>query len=283
MLRVEDLDAPRVRPHCEAEQLDDLRWLGLDWDEGPDVGGRCGPYRQSERTELYRKALGDLETEGRLYFCDCSRAEIERAASAPHAGEEGVAYPGTCRDSARARVWKRPPSARIRVPEDLEVSFVDRLQGAVSERLVRTTGDFVLRRADGLHAYQLAVVVDDLAMGVTDVVRGADLLSSTARQMWLAGLLGGARPPPRYAHVPLVVDTQGIRLAKRARGVALRHYREAGIAAEVVVGHLADALGLVPHRTAPERARPRELVGGFRLEQLPRQRTVRMQVGLGIL
>jgi glutamyl-tRNA synthetase len=249
VLRVEDIDTPRVVPGSEARQLDDLAWLGLDWDEGPDVGGACGPYRQSERGAAYDAALDDLARRGLVYLCDCSRSEIARAASAPHAGDEGPVYPGTCRPHGmRARAFKRPPALRLRVPDGV-VTVDDALQGRFSQDVARVVGDFVLRRGDGAYAYQLAVVVDDLAMRVTEVVRGFDLLASAPRQALLARLLGGT--PPAFAHVPLVVGADGERLAKRARGVALRDHRDAGEAPAQILGGLAHALGLV------DDARPR--------------------------
>jgi len=249
VLRVEDIDTPRVVPGVEAHQLDDLRWLGLDWDEGPDVGGPYGPYRQSERTPAYEGALARLDREGLLYRCDCSRAEIARVASAPHAGEEGPPYPGTCRVAGpRGNPPKRPPAVRLRVPAGV-VQVRDTLQGTRTEDVAATVGDFVLRRGDGVFAYQLAVVVDDLAMEMTEVVRGCDLLGSAPRQAVLARLLGGA--PPAFAHVPLVRSSDGGRLAKRAGGGLVRTQRERGIAPSEVVGLLARTLGLLPMGAGP--------------------------------
>jgi glutamyl-tRNA synthetase len=248
VLRVEDLDRPRVVAGVEARQLDDLRWLGLDWDEGPDVGGPEAPYRQSERADRYAAALAALGRQGLLYWCDCSRAEIARVASAPHPGDDGPRYPGTCRDRGlEERTWRRPPALRLRVPAR-EVVVEDALQGLVRQDVAATVGDFVLRRGDGVFAYQLAVVVDDLAMGVSQVVRGADLLSSTPRQVLLAELLGGR--PPRYAHVPLVVDARRERLAKRGGGVTLRELRDAGVTAGQLVEALARLTGLRPRASA---------------------------------
>jgi glutamyl-tRNA synthetase len=257
-LRVEDLDGPRVVAGAEARQLDDLRWLGLDWDEGPDAGGPQGPYRQSERGALYEAALARLADAGLVYLCDCSRAEIARVASAPHPGDEGPRYPGTCRPHGMAeRRWRRPPAVRLAVP-DRPVTVADALQGTRTQNVWRTAGDFVLRRGDGVWAYQLAVVVDDLAMRVTEVVRGADLLASTPRQVLLAELLGGSAPG--FAHVPLLVGADGARLAKRARGTAVRDHRAAGRRPAEVVGLVAHALGLVP---SPAPVGPRELLDGF--------------------
>jgi glutamyl-tRNA synthetase len=242
VLRVEDIDRPRVVAGVEARQLDDLRWLGLDWDEGPDVGGPHAPYRQSERSGRYEAALAGLAARDLLYYCDCSRAEIAAVASAPHAGEEGPRYPGTCREHGmRERAWKRPPAIRLRVPEGIVV-VEDALQGRVAQDVAAEVGDFVLKRGDGIYAYQLACVVDDLAMGVTEVVRGADLLSSAPRQVLLAELLGGT--PPRFAHVPIVVAADGSRLAKRAAGTTLRERRAVGATPNTIVAAIAGLLGL---------------------------------------
>ncbi|HEY8039346.1 MAG TPA: tRNA glutamyl-Q(34) synthetase GluQRS [Polyangiaceae bacterium] len=234
VLRVEDLDPPRVVAGAEARIEDDLRWLGLDWDGGP--------IRQSERATVYEEAIASLAAKGLVYACDCSRAEIARSASAPHAGEETV-YPGLCRERDPARAMKRPPALRVRVPDEV-VRYDDGALGPVAQNLAREVGDFVLQRGDGVFAYQLAVVVDDVATRITDVVRGADLVSSTPRQIWLARALGGA--PPRYAHVPLVVAGDGSRLEKRTRAATVRELRERGVPAERIVGALAHGLGLAP-------------------------------------
>jgi glutamyl-tRNA synthetase len=268
VLRVEDLDAPRVVAGSGARLEEDLRWLGLDWDEGP--------YRQSERAEHYEAAVGVLAAQGLVYPCDCSRADIARVASAPHAGEDTV-YPGTCRGRDPARPMRRPPALRVRVPDEV-VAYDDAVVGRVEQRLARDVGDFVLRRGDGVFAYQLAVVVDDLAMGITDVVRGADLVPSTPRQIWLASVLGGRAP--RYGHVALVVAPDGGRLEKRTPGAVVRALREAGVAPERVVGELAYGLGLA--RT-PSPARPREVAAasvarpiGWRREPWPMAASLRL-------
>jgi glutamyl-tRNA synthetase len=242
VVRVEDIDTPRVKAGVESKQLEDLRWLGLDWDEGPDVGGAHAPYRQSERLARYDEALDSLARRGLTYYCDCSRADIAKVASAPHEGDEGPRYPGTCRElGMRERTWKRSPAVRLRVPDrDIEVN--DLLQGSFKENVSQRVGDFVLRRGDGVYAYQLAVVVDDLAMGISDVVRGADLLGSTARQILLADLLGGT--PPRYAHHAMVLAEDGGRMAKRGGGSTLHDARSSGAEASAVVSVLASALGL---------------------------------------
>jgi len=240
-LRIEDIDRPRVVPGSRERIEQDLLWLGLDWDDAPVL--------QSERTRLYERALAALTARGFVYPCDCSRAEIARAASAPHPGDETV-YPGLCRDRDPARPMKRPPALRFRVPDGV-VAYDDAVAGRVSQDLQRDVGDFVLRRGDGVFAYQLAVVADDLAMGVTDVVRGADLLSSAPRQIALAIALGAA--PPRFAHVPMVVTPEGARIEKRTPGVTVRALRESGMPPEQIVGALAHGLGLAP-TTAPATA-----------------------------
>jgi glutamyl-tRNA synthetase len=232
LLRIEDIDRPRVVRGSRERIEEDLRWLGLDWDEEPVL--------QSERTPAYEAALARLSASGLVYPCDCSRVEVARVASAPHEGEERV-YPGTCRDRDPGRPMKRPPALRARLPDE-RVSYDDLVVGRVEQELAREVGDFVLRRGDGVFSYQLAVVVDDLAMGITDVIRGADLLGSTPRQIWLARVLGAS--PPRYGHVPMVVASDGSRLQKRTPGSVLRDLRERGVAAERVVGELAGELGL---------------------------------------
>jgi glutamyl-tRNA synthetase len=233
LLRVEDLDTPRVVKGSEEALVEDLLWLGLDWDERTP--------RQSERGAEYGRAVATLETRGLVYPCDCSRADIALVAHAPHPGEESV-YPGTCRDKDPGREMKRSPALRVRVPDET-VSFDDGAQGPVAQNLAREVGDFVLRRGDGVYAYQLAVVVDDAAARVTDVVRGADLLSSTARQIWLARTLG--LTPPAYTHVPLVTSPDGSRLEKRSPSATVRGLRAAGVAPDRIIGRLAHGLGLV--------------------------------------
>ncbi len=241
VLRMEDLDPPRVVRGAAERIYEDLRWLGFTWSEGPDVGGPFAPYMQSERATLYQAAIDSLTSRRLTYPCDCSRAEIARVASAPHAGEDLV-YPGLCRDRDPSRAFKRSPAIRLRVP-DGRVSFVDGVVGAYDQDVARDVGDFVLARGDGVFAYQLAVTVDDLAMDISDVARGDDLLASTPRQIVLARLLGGEARVPRYAHVPLVVAADGKRLAKRTPGATVRALRDAGISANEIVDELSRALG----------------------------------------
>lgn len=248
-LRIEDLDYPRIRPGAVASMIADLRWLGLDWDEGPVAGGRYGPYFQSQRIALYDAALARLVRARLVYPCYCTRAELALVASAPHAGDEGRPYPGTCRalsSVARQRRDRegRRSSWRFIVP-DADILFRDELAGEISERVARTVGDFVVRRSDGVFAYQLAVVVDDALMGVTQVVRGVDLLESTARQLALYDALGFPRPD-LYAHAPLLSDVSGARLSKRDAATGLAPLRQRGSGPQEVLGQLACSCGLVP-------------------------------------
>ena len=276
IVRVEDIDTPRVVPGMESHHLEDLRWLGLDWDEGPDVGGRYGPYRQSERHSLYEEAIEELARQGLVYYCDCSRSEIAKIASAPHPGEEGPRYPGICRGHGlRNRRFKRPPAIRFRVPENAKVTIEDGLQGVYEQDVAATVGDFVLRRGDGVFAYQLAVVVDDHAMGVTEIVRGFDLLSSAPRQALLARLLDGKTIA--FAHTPLVLDPSGKRLAKRDASLALRFHRESKTPPERVVAKIARWLGLVGDEV--EAITPQELCRHFDRRRLRGQASVRIEGG----
>jgi glutamyl-tRNA synthetase len=274
ILRLEDLDWPRVRPGAAARILEDLRWLGLDWDEGPDVGGPLGPYAQSQRTALYTAALGRLAARGLLYPCYCTRADLARLASAPQEpGDEGPRYPGTCRRlSARERRAReaagRRPALRLRAPQT-PIAFVDHIAGPVRERVARTVGDFVVRRSDGVMAYQLAVVVDDALMGVSQIVRGADLLTSTARQLALYDALAYPRPV-EYAHVPLALDATGQRLAKREAAAGLDAFRARGLSAAHVVGALAASCGLWP---ADQPATPRDVLAAFDPARITREPT----------
>ncbi len=249
VLRVEDLDRARVVPGARERIEEDLLWLGLDWDEGPVC--------QSERGPLYDDAIAILAARGLVYPCDCSRAEIARVASAPHEGEETI-YPGTCRDRDPRRPMKRPPALRVRTPDEI-VAYDDDVVGPVEQNLSRDVGDFVLKRGDGVPAYQLAVVVDDAAARVTHVVRGADLVSSTPRQIWLFRALGVT--PPRYGHVPLVIAKAGGRLEKRAAGVTIRSLRATGMQAAAVVGTLAHGLGLAPTNAPTSAAEVARAVG----------------------
>lgn len=245
VLRLEDIDTPRVVRGAAARIAEDLAWLGLDWDEGPAEGGPYAPYTQSERTSIYDDKLAELTAAGLTYPCDCSRAEISRVASAPHAGEE-IRYPGTCREAPRDRVMKRLPAIRLRVPDGDAVVFDDLVRGRIEQRVDASVGDFVLRRGDGVYGYQLVVAVDDAAMRISHVVRADDLLGSTARQILLMRLLGTPDEAiPSYAHVPMVVGADGGRLAKRAGTATIRELAQRGSSAGEIVGRLARGLGLV--------------------------------------
>lgn len=273
ILRIEDLDPPRTIPGAAARILEDLAWLGLDWDEGPDVGGPAGPYVQRWRSNRYLEALDRLARDGRLFPCFCSRADLARASGAPHdPSDEGPRYPGTCRSlngaELAARRMARQPSLRLCV-EPGTVTFEDALAGRVEQDVSAAVGDFILRRADGLFAYQLAVVVDDGNMGIERVVRGDDLLLSTPRQLLLYRALG--LPPPAFAHVPLVLGPDGRRLSKRHGDLSLRALREAGVSPGRVVGWLAASLGLCSIGEEPGVA---DLARGFSLARLPRTATV---------
>ncbi|HVZ83491.1 MAG TPA: tRNA glutamyl-Q(34) synthetase GluQRS [Terracidiphilus sp.] len=249
VMRMEDLDPDRSRAEYAQAALDDLRWLGLDWDEGPDVGGAFGPYAQSERGDVYRAAMQRLVEGGFVYPCRCSRKDLAAAVSAPHeAGADALdplddepVYPGTCRPALRAAdswlsAWDgENANWRFRVPEGEAVEFVDGNLGA--QRFVAGVdfGDFVVWRRDGVPSYQLACVADDAAMRITEVVRGADLLKSTARQMLLNRALGFA--DPGWFHCALMTDEAGKRLAKRSDALSLRALRARGVtAAEILMG-----------------------------------------------
>jgi glutamyl-tRNA synthetase len=267
VMRMEDLDRPRVRPHAADRILSDLVWLGIDWDEGPDVGGPYAPYEQSRRTERYETAFRHLRDEGRLYPCFCSRRDIAKAASAPQTPGDEVRYPGTCRGLSPEEIDRRIRDGaryawRFRVDEDERPVFVDEVAGVCGAG--DAPGDFVVRRGDAVAAYQLAVVVDDADMGITEVVRGDDLLSSTRRQLLLFEALG--KPCPTFGHVPLLLGADGIRLSKRHQGVTLRELRETGYSPEEVVGEIAFAIGLRPKRDA---LRATDLIDGFSLADVP--------------
>lgn len=255
VLRLEDLDADRVKEGMIEATLRDLEWLGLDWDGEPVV--------QSDRAPEHARALERLLAEGRAYPCVCTRKEIELARSAPHAGEAGARYPGTCRGRFASleeaeRATGRPAAVRFRVPEDeARVSFRDALAGPFEVYVARDVGDFPIARKSGEAAYQLAVVVDDALDGVTEVLRGDDLLPSTAQQLLLQRALG--LPHPVWLHVPLVVDEAGRRLAKRADAVSLAALREEGVDPGALTAWLARSAGLPVTRPVA----PSDLVAGF--------------------
>ncbi len=255
LMRSEDIDGPRVKPSAEQAALFDLQWLGLDWD-GPVM-------RQSERLAQYRCAVDRLLAAGLAYPCVCTRRDVEQnAASAPHESwQDAPAYPGTCRGlyrdlEAAREASGREPAVRFRVESDA-IEFDDIFRGAEPGRI---RGDFVIQKRDGGPAYQLAVIVDDAATGVNEVWRGDDLVASTPRQILLYRALG--LDEPRFAHLPLLVGTDGRRLAKRHGDTSLRFFREAGVGADQIVGFLAWRSGLQKDASP---CRPEALLAGFDL------------------
>ncbi len=259
LLRIEDLDPDRCRREYGVQMMEDLSWLGLDWDNEPCC--------QSERTGLYERAFRMLEEQGLLYPCYCTRAE-RLAASAPHRSDGQSVYDRHCAgltEEQRAELARfRHPAWRIRVPEET-ISFPDRCQGQYSGNLLRDCGDFILRRSDGVYAYQLAVVVDDGLMGVNQVVRGRDLLSSAPQQIYLQRLLG--LPTPEYAHVPLLLAPDGRRLSKRDGDLDMGALRRR-FSPEELLGKLSVLMGL---RDRPDSVTARELAGEFRWTAVPRE------------
>ena len=231
VLRNEDLDAARCKPEFVSAMFEDLRWFGFDWQEGPDCGGAFGPYSQSERRTFYLDALEKLRAGGFIYPCACSRKDIQSAARAPHAADDQEPiYPGTCRPAQNPKIKKQNCSWRFQVPEGETISFTDANLGPQQFVAGKDFGDFVVWRPDNVPAYQLAVVADDAAMRITEVVRGADLLVSTARQLLLYRALG--LMPPTFFHCALMTDESGARLAKRHDALSLRALRERGAAPE---------------------------------------------------
>ena len=237
LLRIEDVDIPRCPRHLAQQAIDDLTWLGFTWDEAP--------LYQSDRSDVYRSALDRLAAQGHTYPCFCTRAQLMSLA-APNQGDTQVIYQRTCaaltKEEAAHRALTRSPSVRLRVPDE-DFPFVDGLFGLQTENLERDCGDFILRRSDGLYGYQLAVVVDDALQGVTEVVRGRDILSATPRQMYLQRLLG--YETPAYVHIPLLVDAQGRRLAKRDKDLDLAELSKR-FTPEDILGMLAFSAGLLP-------------------------------------
>ncbi len=266
VLRIEDLDTSRVRGDATPGALVDLRWLGLDWDEGPDVGGPSAPYIQTQRLAYYETALSRLKAEEKVYPCTCTRAEIARAASAPHAEDEGPTYPGTCSGrsvSDATRLGGIPFAWRFRVPPG-GLNWVDLFLGRVEIAPSEIGGDFLVARNGLGPAYQLAVVVDDAAMGVTEVVRGRDLVPSTPRQILLYRSFGWT--VPAFGHLSLVVGPDGRRLAKRDGSLKLSTMRQAGADAERLIGWLALSLGMAG---TVERTRPEDWLSRYDPKKVP--------------
>ena len=269
VLRMEDLDPDRCKEEYAAQVARDLEWLGLDWDEGYGAGGPHGPYRQSERSEIYREYLNRLKKDGLIYPCWCTRAQ-RLAASAPHLGENRGDGACPCRyltqseREERFATSERAPALRAAVP-DKEISFTDGNCGIYTENLAQDCGDFLVRRSDGVSAYQLAVTVDDGLMGVTRVVRGRDLLSSTPRQIWLHRSL--EFEPPKYFHTPLLLAEDGRRLSKRERDLDMGALRERFMPEEII-GRLAALAGLQEN---PEPIAAKDLVAVFGWEKVRKE------------
>lgn len=267
VLRMEDIDPERSRPHFAEEIMRDLAWLGLDWDEGPDLGGPYAPYTQQERLERYAEVIEALTRLGRTYPCYCTRKELRTMASAPHLEDAGPVYPGTCLGLDVAACRDREERGRrpaLRLHGEGETRFDDLLHGEVRLDWSQCGGDFPLRRSDGVISYQLAVALDDMDQAINLVVRGADILPCTPRQIFLFDLLHA--PVPRYAHVPLLLDQDGVRLAKRHQSLELRALREMGISPRAVAGYLGHLAGLLPEGLA---VAPTEIVSEFAWEKIP--------------
>ena len=265
VLRIEDLDPQR----CSLAKADalarELEWLGLTWDEGAYCSADSDSFFQSRRSDIYAHYFDLLQQQELVYPCFCSRSQLH-AADAPHRSDGNVVYAGTCRnltpEEIVLRTARRKPAWRVMVPDET-ISFVDGHMGPYAENLAQDCGDFYLRRADGVFAYQLAVVVDDALMGVTQVVRGADLLSSTPRQLWLYRELG--LPAPEFYHMPLLLAVDGRRLSKRDGDESLEHL-QARYTPEQIIGRLAYACGL---QNAPDPRTPAELADGFSWQRVP--------------
>jgi glutamyl-tRNA synthetase len=266
-LRIEDLDGPRIKSNAAQQLIDDLEWIGIDWDGGPTY--------QSENRSRYSNAIDQLMNAGVAYPCVCTRKEVELAASAPHAEDGSTIYPGTCRGRFKSiteatATAGRPPAIRFAVP-DVNVSWNDDFSGAQNYEVAKQLGDFVIAKADGTPAYQLAVVVDDAASGVTHIVRGDDLLDSTPRQILLYRALGMGDRVPAYCHLPLVVGKDGRRLAKRHGDTRLSFYREQGVASSRVLSLLAKWSGMDLEQEVNS---PMDLIERFKLENVSKSQIV---------
>jgi glutamyl-tRNA synthetase len=267
LLRIEDLDGPRIKHGADAQAIDDLRWLGIDWDEGP--------IYQSARTPLYDAAIDQLLEKKLAYPCICTRREATLAASAPHEEDAIAIYPGTCRDRFASvdeakKVAGKSPAIRFRVPE-IAIEFDDAFAGYVRfENVAKQLGDFIITKSDGVAAYQLAVVVDDAEMNITQIVRGDDLLDSTPRQILIYRALGLEEKIPRYTHLPLVVGTDGKRVAKRHGDTRLSHYRELGVSPGRVRSLLARWSGIECDAEIPID----DLLQRFMIGRIPRDRII---------
>lgn len=262
VLRIEDIDGPRIKAGADRQAIEDLKWLGIDWDEGP--------IYQLPRLAIYQRAVEQLLETKQAYPCVCSRKEVELAASAPHAEDGAAVYPGTCRGKfasiveARAASGKEP-AIRLAVPDET-IEFVDLFAGTIATNM-KQLGDFVIAKADGTPAYQLAVVVDDAAMGVTHVVRGDDLIDSTPRQILLYRALGMPEEIPQYLHLPLIVGEDGRRLAKRHGDTRISHYQQLGVTPQRLLGLMARWCGIGEY----DELELAEFLNKFDLDRLPRE------------
>ena len=262
LLRIEDLDGPRIKPGADRALIQDLQFLGLDWDEGP--------VYQSTRSGQYQSAIESLLKRGLAYPCVCTRREVDLASSAPHAEDGSAVYPGVCRGrfasrEEAARESGRPPAIRFAVP-DRDVDFLDGFAGPQFLNVNRRLGDFVIAKSDGAAAYQLAVVLDDLDAGITDIVRADDLLESTFRQILLYHALGRPERIPRYVHLPLVVGADGRRLAKRHGDSRVARYRDLGVKRPRLLALLARWCGI--STTDSQIDHPRQLIDRFDLRTI---------------
>ena len=263
ILRMEDIDSPRIKAGAAQQAVEDLHWLGLDWDDGP--------YVQTERLPLYEEVLQQLKERELIYPCTCSRSEVAAAASAPHVGQEGPRYPGTCSKNRAATANELPAGTfawRLRTTDKIR-TFHDGLVGKVQCNVSQELGDFIIAKADGTPSYQLAVVVDDHAMQITEVVRGDDLLPSAFRQLELYELFDWQ--PPRFIHVPLVVGVDGRRLAKRHGDTRLATLRDSGVRVEQLIGKLAQSLQL---SESAEPISAHELLADFDWSRVSREQFV---------
>jgi glutamyl-tRNA synthetase len=271
IMRIEDIDRDRSKAEYITANLRELRWLGLTWDEGTEVGGPYMPYEQHKRTKFYEAALKRLEQHPNVYLFNCylSRKDLRELASAPHASSAGPVY-GFAERALNARLKEtkqqagKQPSLRLAMP-DKTIRFTDNLAGPQMINVAEAMGDIVLKRADGMWAYHLAVVVDDIAMNITQVVRGDDLLTSTAAHLVLYEVFNA--PPPNYVHVPLLLDESGERIAKRQGGYTLTALQECGVSVEKILGFLAYSLNLQPQLRPMSLA---EILKQFSLERIPK-------------
>ena len=261
VVRMEDIDLQRSKRELGEALLDDLEWLGFEWDEGPRIGGSESTYWQSERQEYYANILECLALEKLIYPCFCNRARLQSIASAPHVGEVVHRYDGHCRhideEEVKALFAEKDPSLRLSI-DSCDIEFTDRWQGVQYIHLEGELDDYVLRRGDGMYAYNLAVVLDDIAMGITEVIRGDDLLDTTGQQIYLYKTLQQCLQTknitvPSYGHAPLLIDSEGHRLSKRQKSITIRELRDNQWSANRILGELAIAGGLVEASTLPNR------------------------------